>query len=87
MQYRTVWEVLSLWGELLFGSSTVGEAGLFPGTVTNTASALLLHSQKSSLEERARVLVCPCATPHQVLYLLRVFSSDRVTNRGFKGKC
>lgn len=65
----------------------VGEAGLFPVTVTNTGSALLLHSQKSSLEEHARVLVCPCVAPRQVLYLLQVFSSDRVTNRGFEGKC
>lgn len=73
--------------ELQFGSSTVGEAGVFPATVTNAGSALLLHLQKSSLEEHAPVLVCPCVAPHQVLYLLQVFSSGRVTNRGFKGKC
>lgn len=54
--------------ELLFGSSIVGEAGLFPVTVTNTGSALLLHSQKSSLEEHACVLVCPlcCSMPAAV---------------------
>lgn len=45
--------------ELLFGSSIVGETGLFPVPVTNAGSTLLLHSQKSSLEEHARVLVCP----------------------------
>uniref|UniRef100_A0A8C0VKZ0 Septin 11 n=1 Tax=Cyanistes caeruleus TaxID=156563 RepID=A0A8C0VKZ0_CYACU len=45
----------------------VGETGLFPATVTNAGCALLLHSQKSSLEERARVLVCPLcrSTPVQ----------------------
>lgn len=46
----------------------MGETGLFPGTMTNTGSALLLRSQKSSLEEHARVLVCPlcCSTPGAV---------------------
>lgn len=44
------------------------EAGLFPGTVTNTGSALLLHPQKPTREERARLLVSPFSVaPHQVL--------------------
>lgn len=45
--------------ELLLVSSIEGETGALAVTVTNAGSALLLHSQKSSLEKHASVLVCP----------------------------
>lgn len=59
---------LVLWSWLAHAQSYGCDTQMFLAAMTNRVSALLMHSQKSSHEERARVLVCLFSvTPHQVL--------------------
>lgn len=82
VRYRTAWGALwglgllvgsvsyylVLWSWLAHAQSRGCDIQMFLATVTNRVSALLMHSQKSSHEERARVLVCLFSVaPHQVL--------------------